>query len=82
MLQEEEARLARTEKSNCRIKNAERKGKVRKGSLRKTAWVYVKQKEAAIEKEFRNRLSSEASDKSFNEENLGKLTDRQIHREH
>ena len=37
---------------------------------------YVKQKEAAIEKEFRDRLSSEDSDKSLNEEYLGKLTDR------
>ena len=39
---------------------------------------YVKQKEAAIEKEFRDRLSSEVSDKSLNEGNIGKLTERQI----
>ena len=38
----------------------------------------LKQKEAAIEKEFRNRLSSEDSDKSLNEDNIGKLTERQI----
>ena len=39
---------------------------------------YIKQKEAAIEKDFRDRLSSEDSDKSLNEENIGKLTERQI----
>ena len=38
----------------------------------------VKQKEAAIEKEFRDRLSSENSDKSLNEDDIGKLTERQI----
>ena len=39
---------------------------------------YIKQKEAAIEKEFRDRLSSEDSDKSLNEDNISKLTERQI----
>ena len=36
------------------------------------------QREAAIEQEFRGRLSSVGSDKSLKEASLGKLTERQI----
>ena len=39
---------------------------------------YARQREAAIEQEFRDRLSSVGSDKSLKEASLGKLTERQI----
>ena len=39
---------------------------------------YARQREAAIEQEFRDRLSSVGSDKSFKEASLGKLTEKQI----
>ena len=39
---------------------------------------YARQREAAIEQEFRDRLSSVGSDKSLKEASIGKLTERQI----
>ena len=40
--------------------------------------MYARQREAAIEQEFRDRLSSVGSDKSLKEASPGKLTERQI----
>ena len=77
MLQEEEARLAEQKRITTELKMQKERERLERKTLEKQL-EYVKQKEAAIEKEFRDRLSSEDSDKSFNEENIGKLIDRQI----
>ena len=77
MLQEEEARLAEQKRITAELKMQKEKERLEREALEKQL-DYVKQKEAAIHKEFRDRLSSEDSDKNLNEENLGKLTDRQI----
>ena len=77
LLQEEEARLAQQKRITAELKIKKERERLERKALEKQLG-YVKQKEAAIEKEFRDRLSSENSDKSLHEENIGKLTDRQI----
>ena len=77
LLQEEEARLAEQKRITAELKMQKERERLEREALEKQL-EYVKQKKAAIEKEFRDRLSSEDSDKSLNEQNLGKLTDRQI----
>ena len=77
LLQEEEAKLAEQKRLTAELKMQKERERLEREALEKQL-EYEKQREAAIEKEFRERLSSEDSDKSFNEENLGKLTERQI----
>ena len=76
LLQKEKEKLAE-QKSLTAEHRLQKRERLEKEALEKQL-EYVKQREAAIEKEFRERLSSEDSAKSLNEENLGKLTDRQI----
>ena len=77
LLQEEEAKLAEQKRITAELKLQKEKERLEREALEKQL-EYVKQREAAIEREFRERLSSEDSTKSLSEENLGKLTDRQI----
>ena len=77
LLQEEEARLAEQKRITAELRMQKERERLEREALEKQL-EYVKQKEAAIEKEFRNRLSSEDSDKSLNEDNTGELTERQI----
>ena len=77
LLQEEEARLAEQKRITAELRMQKERERLEREALEKQL-EYVKQKEAAIEKEFRDRLSSEDSDKSLNEDNIGKLTERQI----
>ena len=77
LLQEEEARLAEKKRITAELRMQKERERLEREALEKQL-EYVKQKEAAIEKEFRDRLSSEDSDKSLNEDNTGKLTERQI----
>ena len=76
LLQEEEGKLAEQKRITAELKMQKERERLEREALEKQI-EYVKQREAAIEKEFRDRLSSEDSDKSLNEENLGKLTERQ-----
>ena len=75
LLQEEEARLAEQKRITAELRMQKERERLEREALEKHL-EYVKQKEAAIEKEFRSRLSSEDSDKSLNEDNIGKLTER------
>ena len=77
LLLEEEARLAEQKRITAELRMQRERERIEREALEKQL-EYVKQKEAAIEKEFRDRLSSEDSDKSFTEDNIGKLTERQI----
>ena len=77
LLLEEEARLAEQKRITAELRMQKERERIEREALEKQL-EYVKQKEAAIEKEFRDRLSSEDSDKSFTEDNIGKLTERQI----
>ena len=77
MLQDEEAKLAGQKRLTAELKIQKERERLEKEALEKQL-EYEKQREAAIEKEFRERISSEDFDKSLNEENLGKLTERQI----
>ena len=78
MLQEEEARLAEQKRITAELKMQKERERLEREALEKHLEC-IKQKKAAIEKLlFRDRLSSEDSDRSLNEENIGKLTERQI----
>ena len=77
LLQEEEARLAKQKRITSELRMQKERERLEREALEKPL-EYIKQKEAPIEKEFRERLSSEDSDKSLNEDNIGKLTERQI----
>ena len=77
LLLEEEARLAEQKRITAELRMQKERERIEREALEKQL-EYVKQKEAAIEKEFRDRLSSEDSDKSLNEDDIGKLTERQI----
>lgn len=77
MLQEEKAKLDEQKRITAELKMQKERERLEREALEEQL-EYIKQREATIEKDFRDRLSSEDSDKSLSEESLGKLTDRQI----
>ena len=77
LLQEEEAKLAEQKRQTAKLKLQKERERFKREALERQL-EYVKQREAAIERKFRERLSSEDSSQSLSKENLGKLTDRQI----
>ena len=70
--EEEEARLGKQKRITAELKTQKERERLEREALEKQLEYVKQQKEAAIEKEFRDRLSSEDSDQSLNEENLGK----------
>ena len=77
MLEEEEKKLAEWKRITAELKLQKEKERLQREELEKQL-EYAKQREAAIEKEFRDRLSSVGSDKSLKEASIDKLTERQI----
>ena len=77
LLEEKEKKLAEQKRITAEIKLQKEKERLEREELEKQL-VYVRQREAAIEQEFRDRLSSVGSDKSLKEASLGQLTERQI----
>ena len=77
LLEEEEKKLAEQKRITAELKLQKEKERLEREELEKQL-EYAKQREAAIEQEFRDRLSSVGSDKSLKEASIGKLTERQI----
>ena len=77
LFEEEEKKLAEQRRITPELKLQKEKERLEKEELEKQ-FEYARQREAAIEQEFRGRLSSVGSDKSLKEASLGKLTERQI----
>ena len=76
LLEEEEKKLAEQNKT-AELKLQKEKERPEREELEKQL-EYARQREAAIEQEFRDRLSSVGSGKSLKGASLGKLTERQI----
>ena len=77
LLEEEEKKLAEQKRITAELKLQKEKERLEREELEKQL-EYAKQREAAIEHKFRDRLSSVGSDKSLKEASIGKLTERQI----
>ena len=77
LLEEEEKKLAEQKRITAELKLQKENERLEREELEKQL-EYARQREAAIEQDFRDRLSSVGSDKSLKEASLGKLTERQI----